>query len=97
MSQHTNGKYGCLYPDCRHSYLTTDGLRKHANKKHPEWIKNKKPSEYAFHIPQEYRGEDYVRDYMIMVRHVLNDKYNTVPEHNQVGSFFSELQCLETL
>lgn len=91
MSQPTNGKYECLYPDCHHRYLRTDGLRKHANKKHREWIKGKKPGEYGFHIPQEYRGEDYVRDYMTMVRYILAE------EDNQLGSFFAELQCLETL
>lgn len=67
----TAGKYECLYPNCHKRYLKTDGLRKHCNKFHPYWIKGKKPKEYGFYIPKEYNGTDYVRDYMDMVRFIL--------------------------
>jgi hypothetical protein len=66
-----NVKYGCLFPHCNHRYLKTDGLRKHANKKHPSWIKGKKPKEYSYFIPREYTGEDYVTDYMTMIESIV--------------------------
>lgn len=30
-----NRNYNCAFPGCKHTYVTTDGLRKHARKKHP--------------------------------------------------------------
>ena len=32
-------KYGCAFKNCNHRYIKTDGVRKHANKKHAHWIK----------------------------------------------------------
>ena len=66
------GKYGCSYQFCKKHYNKTDAVRKHAKKHHPEWIKNKKPIEYSFYIPKEYKGDDYVKDYMIMIRNIFS-------------------------
>ena len=32
---------------CYRQYASTDGVRKHANKKHPKWIKGLKPLDYS--------------------------------------------------
>jgi hypothetical protein len=69
-------KYLCLYPDCDKRYVATDGLRKHCNKNHGQWIKGKKPRDYGYEIPTEYEGDDYVREYMTMVRVILADEEN---------------------
>ena len=42
--------YQCLFNGCRHKFSHTDGVKKHAKKKHPEWITGKKPEEYAVQI-----------------------------------------------
>ena len=68
-----DGKYECLYPNCHKRYIKTDGLRKHARKTHPYWIQGKKPIEYGFYISKEYKGNDYVTDYMNMVRYILEE------------------------
>ena len=68
-----SGKYICLFPNCHKRYLKTDGLRKHCRKNHPYWIEGKKPREYGYYIPKEYEGNDYVTDYMTMVRCILAD------------------------
>jgi len=66
-------KYLCLYSNCNKKYVTRDGVKKHANKHHKNWIKTKTPTEYSFKIPEEYEGDDYVRDFMKMVENVLDD------------------------
>lgn len=74
-------KYACLFPNCTHIYAKTDGVRKHARKKHTEWIKRKKPKEYSFIVPTEntfvfpieYDDYYYVTDYITMVKYIVND------------------------
>ncbi len=71
-------KYLCLYPGCNKRYVATDGLRKHCNKNHRQWIKGKKPKDYGYEIPAEYEGDDYVTDYMNMVRIILAEEENNI-------------------
>ena len=72
-------KYLCLYPDCNKRYVATDGLRKHCKKNHMKWLEGKKPKDYGYEIPAEYEGDDYVRDYMDMVRAILAEEENNSP------------------
>ena len=69
-------KYLCLYPDCNKRYVKSDGLRKHCKKYHRKWLEGKKPKDYGYEIPEEYEGDDYIRDYMAMVRAVLEEENN---------------------
>lgn len=71
-------KYLCLYPDCNKRYVTSDGLRKHCKKYHMQWLEGKNPRDYGCEIPEEYEGEDYVRDYMDMVRAILAEEVNNI-------------------
>ena len=71
-------KYLCLYPDCNKRYVATDGLRKHCKKYHKKWLEGKKPIDYGYEIPAEYEGDDYVRDYMDMVRTILAEEENNI-------------------
>lgn len=48
-----NAVYQCRYPGCRRLYLTTDGARKHARKKHHSWLMafpNRHTTNYAQRI-----------------------------------------------
>ncbi len=69
-------KYLCLYPDCNKRYVGSDGLRKHCKKYHRKWLEGKKPKDYGYEISAEYEGDDYIRDYMAMVRAVLEEENN---------------------
>ena len=71
-------KYLCLYPDCNKRYAASDGLRKHCKKYHRKWLEGKKPQDYGYEIPAEYEGDDYVRDYMAMVRAILAEEENNI-------------------
>tara|TARA_B110001452_G_scaffold65272_1_gene52061 strand:+ start:155 stop:511 length:357 start_codon:yes stop_codon:yes gene_type:complete len=64
-------KYLCMYPDCNKRYVSSDGLRKHCKKKHMKWLEGKKTQDYEYMISAEYEGDDYVMDYMSMVRAIL--------------------------
>ena len=76
-------KYLCLYPDCNKKYVASDGLRKHCKKYHKKWLEGKKPKDYGYQIPQEYKGDDYVRDYMAMVRAILAEEDNNFHRESQ--------------
>jgi hypothetical protein len=71
-------KYLCLYPNCNKTYVATDGLRKHCKKYHNKWLDGKKPVDYGYEIPAEYEGDNYVRDYMDMVRTILAEEENNI-------------------
>ena len=64
-------KYLCMYPDCNKIYVARDGLRKHCKKNHVKWLEGKKPQDYGYIISAEYESDDYIRDYMSMVRAIL--------------------------
>ena len=83
-------RYLCLYPNCKKTYVTTDGLRKHCKKYHMKWLKGKKPTDYGYDIPKEYEGYDYVRDYMAMVRAVLAEEDNDISPSRETFLFREE-------
>lgn len=81
MGNVKKARYLCMEPNCDKKYVNGDAIRKHANKYHKKWIKDKTPSEYSFEIPEEYEGNDYVTDFMKMVKDILDDeKLNSVKE-----------------
>jgi len=85
-------KYLCLYPDCNKRYVATDGLRKHCKKYHKKWLEGKKPVDYGYEISAEYEGDDYVRDYMDMVRTILAEEENNVSPPPRESSLPKTLQ-----
>jgi hypothetical protein len=40
----------CAFPRCKCVYASTDGIRKHSNKKHKKWISKLKPSEFSINL-----------------------------------------------
>ena len=34
----TGARYKCSFPNCEKRYVSTDGVRKHARKRHTEWL-----------------------------------------------------------
>ena len=51
--------YRCKYPDCKKTFRTTDGVRKHARKQHWQWLesvapgKKNKPTSFYCELVEE--------------------------------------------
>jgi hypothetical protein len=55
---------------CYRRYATTDGVRKHANKKHSEWVKHLKPLDYSTEC-------DGVTEWITITNHKFNTNVYT--------------------
>ena len=49
---------------CDKKYVSTDGARKHARKKHSDWIKSLKPNEYC----RPYKANNFNFDFTELIK-----------------------------